>query len=90
MPKCNGAEIIIDYLIKENVPYIFGLCGHGNVGLLNEAYDHCEKIKVVATRHEQAAGHMADAYFRVAHKPVATITFIGLLSHHRQRSHPAI
>lgn len=77
MPKCNGAEIIIDYLIKEKVPYIFGLCGHGNVGLLNEAYDRSDKIKVVATRHEQAAGHMADAYFRVAHKPVATITSCG-------------
>ena len=31
----------------------------------------------MTVRHEQAAGHMADAYFRVAHKPVATFTSCG-------------
>ena len=25
----NGAQVIIDYLIREKVPYAFGLCGHG-------------------------------------------------------------
>jgi acetolactate synthase-1/2/3 large subunit len=23
----NGAQVIIDYLIREKVPYAFGLCG---------------------------------------------------------------
>jgi len=77
MSKYQGAQVIIEYLIKEEVPYVFGLCGHGNVGFLNAAYDQSDKIKVIATRHEQAAGHMADAYFRVAHKPVATLTSCG-------------
>ena len=36
-----------------------------------------DKIKLMTVRHEQAAGHMADAYFRVAHKPVATFTSCG-------------
>jgi len=29
---CKGAEIMIEYLIKEKVPYLFGVCGHGNIG----------------------------------------------------------
>ena len=77
MGNYNGAEIIVEYLVKEGVPYLFGLCGHGDIGLLDAVYDRTDKIKAVTVRHEQAAGHMADAYFRVAHKPVATLTSCG-------------
>jgi acetolactate synthase-1/2/3 large subunit len=77
MPKMRGADIIAEYLVKEKVPYIFGLCGHGIIGLLDAFYDRQDKIKAMTVRHEQAAGHMADAYFRVAHRPVATFTSCG-------------
>jgi acetolactate synthase I/II/III large subunit len=73
----NGGELIVEYLVRERVPYVFGLCGHGNVGLLDALYDRPDAIKTISTRHEQTAGHMADAYFRVAHKPVATLTSCG-------------
>ena len=73
----NGGEVIVEYLARERVPYVFGLCGHGNVGLLDALYDRTEAIKTISTRHEQTAGHMADAYFRVAHRPVATLTSCG-------------
>ena len=73
----NGGEIIVEYLTREKVPYVFGLCGHGNVGLLDALYDRTDAIRTISTRHEQTAGHMADAYFRVAHRPVATLTSCG-------------
>jgi len=73
----NGGELIVEYLIRERVPYVFGLCGHGNVGLLDALYDRPDAIKTISTRHEQTAGHMADAYFRIAHRPVATLTSCG-------------
>ncbi len=73
----NGGEVIVEYLARERVPYVFGLCGHGNVGLLDALYDRTDAIKTISTRHEQTAGHMADAYFRVAHRPVATLTSCG-------------
>ena len=73
----RGADIIAEYLVKEKVPYLFGLCGHGDIGFLDAFYDRQDKIKLMTVRHEQAAGHMADAYFRVAHKPVATFTSCG-------------
>ncbi len=73
----TGGEIIVEYLAREKVPYVFGICGHGNVGLLDALYDRTDAIKTISTRHEQTAGHMADAYFRVAHRPVATLTSCG-------------
>jgi len=73
----KGAELIAEFLIAEKIPYVFGLCGHGNVGLLDALYDVRDRIKYVSPRHEQTAGHMADAYFRVKHRPVATLTSCG-------------
>jgi acetolactate synthase-1/2/3 large subunit len=77
MPRTKGGDLISDFLIQEGVPYVFGICGHGNVGLLDALWARQDKIKLVSPRHEQTAGHMADAYFRVAHKPVATLTSTG-------------
>ena len=73
----KGSELIAEYLVQQKVPYMFGICGHGNVGMLDALYEVRDKIKLVAPRHEQCAGHMADAYFRVKHKPVATLTSTG-------------
>lgn len=77
MAKLRGADIIVDTLIKENVPYMFGMMGHGNYGLMDVLSERRELIKTVGTHHEQVAGHMADAYFRIAHRPVATFTSCG-------------
>ena len=31
----KGGELIAEFFIKEKIPYVFGICGHGNVGLLD-------------------------------------------------------
>ena len=77
MTKMSGGEFIADFLVRENVPYVFGLCGHGNVGFLDALYERRHEIKLISPRHEQTAGHMADAYYRVRHEPAATITSCG-------------
>jgi len=77
MPKMKGATLISEFLAKEKIPYVFGICGHGNVGLLDGLYEVRDRIKLVSPRHEQVAGHMADGYFRVKHQPVATLTSTG-------------
>jgi acetolactate synthase-1/2/3 large subunit len=73
----KGAELITEYLIASDIPYVFGICGHGNVGMLDPLYAARDRITLVSPRHEQVAAHMADAYFRVRHKPVATLTSCG-------------
>jgi acetolactate synthase I/II/III large subunit len=73
----KGAEFIADYLVRKHVPYVFGLCGHGILGFLDAAYDRRDELTTISVHHEAAAGFMADAYFRVAHRPVATFTSCG-------------
>jgi acetolactate synthase-1/2/3 large subunit len=77
MARMKGGELIAEYLIKQKVPYLFGICGHGNVGILDPLYAVRDRLKLVSPRHEQCAGHMADGYFRVKHQPVATLTSTG-------------
>lgn len=77
MPTMSGGELIAEFLISEKIPYVFGICGHGNVGLLDALYRHKDEIALISPRHEQTAAHMADAYFRVKHSPVATLTSCG-------------
>ncbi len=73
----DGAGVIVDYLIREKVPYVFGLCGHGNIGFIDALYARSSEIETVSVHHESVAGFMADAYYRVAGKPVATFTSCG-------------
>ncbi|MBO0903510.1 thiamine pyrophosphate-binding protein [Jiella sonneratiae] len=73
----KGGDLIAEFLVREKIPYVFGICGHGNVGLLDSLYDVKDEVKLVSPRHEQTAAHMADGFFRVSHRPAATLTSTG-------------
>jgi acetolactate synthase I/II/III large subunit len=73
----RGADVIVDYLVQQRVPYLVGLCGHGILGLLDAAYDRQDEIKTISTHDERIAGFIADAYYRVSGRPIATYTSCG-------------
>src|SRR6185436_19194667 len=73
----NGGQVIVDYLVREGVPFVFGLCGHGNIGLLDALYERSSDIKTLSSRHETVSGFMADVYYRVSGQPTATFTSCG-------------
>jgi acetolactate synthase-1/2/3 large subunit len=77
MGNYKGAEILVEYLVKEKVPYAFGVCGHGILGFLDALYDRRDAIRTITTHDEQAAGFMADAYYRVTHRPTVTYSSCG-------------
>jgi acetolactate synthase-1/2/3 large subunit len=77
MPEMKGAEIIVEHLVRERVPYVFGLCGHGILGFLDAVYDRRDELRVVSVHHESIAALMADAWYRVRQEPVATFTSCG-------------
>jgi len=62
----NGGDLLVKCLINEGITTIFGLVG----GELLKIYDAIERwgreegIDTVMVRHEQAGGHMADAWAR--------------------------
>jgi acetolactate synthase I/II/III large subunit len=76
-PTTKGGAYIADFLVKQKIPYIFGVCGHGILGLLDGLFDRRDEIKTISVHHESAAGFMAEAYFRITQKPVATYTSCG-------------
>ncbi|HUP35323.1 MAG TPA: thiamine pyrophosphate-binding protein [Candidatus Limnocylindria bacterium] len=76
-PTSTGAAYIADFLVQQDVPYVFGLCGHGVLGLLDGLFDRQTEVKTLSVHHEAVAAFMADAYFRVAGRPVATYTSCG-------------
>ena len=65
--KLSGAEILVQSLTDEGVKYIFGYPG-GAVLHIYDALFQQDNIEHILVRHEQAAGHMADAYSRVTGK----------------------
>src|ERR1700690_1557712 len=73
----DGAQVIVDYLIREKVPYVFGLCGHGNISFIDALYERSSDIKTISVHHESVSGFMADVYYRVSGQPTATFTSCG-------------
>ena len=63
----TGGEVIIDIIHEQGVEYIFGYPG-GNVIPMFDALIE-SPIKLILTRHEQGATHMADGFARATGKP---------------------
>lgn len=75
--KLTGSEIITEMLVREGVPYVIGIPGHGNLALVDALRRYRDRLHVIMPRHEQAAVHMADGYYRVKGEPLAVFTSIG-------------
>jgi len=73
MARINGGEMLVRALEREDVHEIFAL--HG--GHLDAIFKACREhdLRVIDTRHEQAAAHMADGWARTTGRPgVAMVT----------------
>ncbi len=62
-----GGQLVARALKEQGVSHLFTLCG----GHIQNIYDGCldQGIRVVDVRHEQSAGHAADAWARVTGQP---------------------
>jgi len=76
MGSLTGGQFVMEYLAKEGVPYVVGLPGHGNFPQLDALYG-MDSPKFIQVKHEQAAAHLADGYFKASGKPLAVTTSIG-------------
>ena len=77
--KLTGGEIIVKQLVREGVPYIVGIPGHGVLGLFDaiRREEQAGSIKYIQVKHEQAAAAIADGYYRVKGEPLACFASIG-------------
>ena len=65
--QLSGAEIVVQALIDEGIPYVFGYPG-GSVLHIYDALFKQDKVKHILVRHEQGAAHAADGYARATGK----------------------
>jgi acetolactate synthase-1/2/3 large subunit len=71
----KGSDLLVRALESEGVEYIFGIPGEENLDVLNSLRG--SKIKLVITRHEQAAGFMAATYGRLTGRAGVCLTTLG-------------
>ena len=64
----QGANLIIECLIKESVTTMFGYPGGSVIPIYDALYDYTDQIKHIRTSHEQGAVHAADGYARTSGK----------------------
>jgi acetolactate synthase-1/2/3 large subunit len=67
MAQTTGSHLICKALKLEGVKNVFGLAGDHILPLLNTMVD--QDFRIIDTRHEQAAVHMADAWSRITEQP---------------------
>jgi len=54
----KSSDLFVKALESEHVDYMFGIPGEENLDLL-DSLSRSDSIKLILTRHEQAAGFMA-------------------------------
>ena len=76
MAKKLVSDLMVDYLERRGVKYVFGLCGHTVIGML-DALSRSKKITYVSNRHEAVASTAADGYARLTHKASVVMCHLG-------------
>jgi len=71
----KGSDLLVAALENEGVEYIFGVPGEENLDVVESLRN--SKIKLVLTRHEQAAAFMAATYGRLTGRPGVCIATLG-------------
>ncbi len=71
----NGAETAVETLKRQGVEFIFAYPGGAAIPLFDALVD--SPIKLILTRHEQGAVHMADGYARATGKPGVVLVTSG-------------
>ncbi len=71
----KASDLLVEALEKEEVEFIFGIPGEENLDFLNSLRD--SRIRLILTRHEQAAGFMAATYGRLTGKAGVCLSTLG-------------
>ena len=89
----TGGETIIDIIHEQGVEYIFGYPGGAVIPIFDPLIE--SPVKLILSRHEQGATHMADGYARASGKtgvviitsgPGALNTITGIMTAHMDSS----
>ena len=65
----NGAELVVETLLREGANIVFGLPGIQLDPLFAAFFDGRDRLKLIDTRHEQGAAYMALGFAEASGKP---------------------
>jgi len=71
MARMTGGEALVRAVVGHGVDSLFVLPGVQNDPFFSALYDAAERLRVIVTRHEQAAGYMAYGYAAASGRPGA-------------------
>jgi len=74
--KSKASDLLVEALENEGVEYIFGIPGEENLDFL-DSLSRSQQIKLILTRHEQAAGFMAATYGRLTGQTGVCLSTLG-------------
>lgn len=75
--RLSGAQIVVEYLVRQGVPIVAGIPGHGSWALTDALLDRRDRIRTIQVMHEQSAVHLADGFYRATGQPILAFTSIG-------------
>jgi len=75
MAELTGGQLVVRSLLREGVEFVFGICG-GHIASIYDALKDSD-IRLVSTRHEQAAVMMAEAGARLLRRPGLALVTAG-------------
>ncbi|HHW04255.1 MAG TPA: thiamine pyrophosphate-binding protein [Thermoanaerobacterales bacterium] len=70
------SEQMVNYLERLGVEYVFGLCGHTVIAML-DALSKSSSVKYISFRNEQLAAMAADGYARIKKKAGVVLCHLG-------------
>lgn len=73
MEKLRGADIVAETFVRLGIEYVIGVPGHTVLDLLDALRTRKDRITAVMVRNEETSGYMADAYYRIKHKPAVVL-----------------
>ena len=76
MARMSGGEALVQSLVREGVEVVFGIPGIHLNGIVAAMRDE-PRIRLITTRHEQGAAHMADGYARASGRPGVALVVPG-------------
>ena len=77
LTRLTGAQILVEYLVRQGVPFAAGIPGHGCWAITDALLDRRDAIRTIQVMHEQSAVHLADGYYRATGSPMLAFTSIG-------------
>src|SRR3954469_786472 len=63
----SGGRVLVDQLVVHGADLAFGVPGESYLAVLDALHD--APLRLIATRHEAAAGNMAEAYGKLTGRP---------------------